>query len=164
MPHTHACPGLQALGALLVLVIHAGLILAAAMWLTSFRYHMAISSDHLDISSVMEVYGSPSSSNPVQFLKSGQVLAAHLCKSGHTYTASQIGALVPSLDCFTEAVWCAAARTQTASFNCAGLHMRHRVLHNKVLWCVALQAGSSSSGTCAPGLPLSQQCRDQRGR
>ena len=77
LPYTDACPVLQALGALLVLVIHAGLILAAAMWLTSFRYHMATSSDHLDISSVMEVYGSPSSSNPVHFLKSRQVLAAH---------------------------------------------------------------------------------------
>ena len=81
LPHTDACFALQALGALLVLVIHAGLILAAAMWLTSFRNHMATSSDHLDISSVLEVYGSPSTSNPVQFLKSGQVLAAHYARA-----------------------------------------------------------------------------------
>ena len=64
-----------------MLVIHAGLILAAAMWLTSFRNHMATSSDHLDISSVLEVYGSPSTSNPVQFLKSGQALAAHYARA-----------------------------------------------------------------------------------
>ena len=64
-----------------MLIIHAGLILAAAMWLTSFHFHIATSSDHLDISSVMEVYGSPSSSNPVQLLKSGQVLAAHCARA-----------------------------------------------------------------------------------
>lgn len=59
---------------------------------------------------------------------------------------------------------CSCVPSKTASLNCAGLRMSQKVPHNKVSWCAGLQAGSSSRGTRAPGLPLSEQRSNQGGR